>query len=72
MNTNHGTLLTVQEVAGMLRVPVSWVYERTRRQSPETLPHIKVGKYLRFFETDVANYLQMLQGRNGGRRSSAA
>jgi hypothetical protein len=30
-----------------------------------------VGKYLRFFDTDVANYLQTIQGRNGGRRSSA-
>ena len=72
MNTNHGTLLTVQEVAAMLRVPLSWVYARTRQKSSETLPHVKLGKYLRFFETDATNYLQTLQGRNGGRRSSAA
>jgi excisionase family DNA binding protein len=71
MTTNQGTLLTVQEVAAILKVPVSWVYEHTRGNCQETLPHVKVGKYLRFFDTDVANYLQTIRGRNRGRRGSA-
>jgi excisionase family DNA binding protein len=50
-------LLTVQEVAEILRVPVSWVYERTRRRGNEQLPHIKLGKYLRFRRTDVLGWL---------------
>ena len=42
------TLLTVAEVAELLRVPVSWVYERTRRRGSDQIPHLKLGKYLRF------------------------
>jgi excisionase family DNA binding protein len=50
-------LLTVREVAELLRVPVSWVYERTRRHGRERLPHLKVGKYLRFRRADVLGWL---------------
>ena len=44
-------LLTVDDVAALLKVRRSWVYEHTRsRGTPrsERLPHIKVGKYVRF------------------------
>src|SRR6266702_1977597 len=50
-------LLTVREVAAALRVPCSWVYERTRRRGHECLPHIKLGKYLRFRSSDLADFL---------------
>lgn len=51
------TLLTVHEVAEFLKVPPSWVYERTRRRGAERLPHIKLGKYLRFRREDVLGWL---------------
>ena len=54
-------LLTVHEVAEFLRVPVSWVYERTRRRGIERLPHLKIGKYLRFRFTEVQTYLETLR-----------
>ena len=44
-------LLTVDDVAALLKVSKSWVYEHTRsRLTPrsERLPFIKVGKYVRF------------------------
>jgi excisionase family DNA binding protein len=41
-------LLTVEEIAASLRVPPSWVYERVRRSGKEKIPHLKIGKYLRF------------------------
>ena len=50
-------LLTVEEVAMLLKVPKSWVYERTRRRGIERLPHIKLGKYLRFEEKAVKRFL---------------
>ena len=50
-------LLTVREVAEFLRVPVSWVYERTRRRGAERLPHLKIGKYLRFRREDVLGWI---------------
>ncbi len=50
-------LLTVGEVAELLRVPRSWVYERTRKRGLERLPHLKLGKYLRFEEGAVREFL---------------
>ena len=54
-------LLTVHEVAEFLRVPVSWVYERTRRRGIERLPHMKIGKYLRFRLREVELYVEGLR-----------
>jgi excisionase family DNA binding protein len=53
-DSSHGRLyelLTVEEVAALLTVSKSWVYEHTRaRGTPrsERLPHVKIGKYVRF------------------------
>lgn len=54
-------LLTVHEVAEFLRVPPSWVYERTRRHGRDRLPHVKIGKYLRFRLSDLETYLEALR-----------
>ena len=50
-------LMTVAEVAAFLKVPASWVYERTRRRGVERLPHIKLGKYLRFSLPEIKEWL---------------
>lgn len=50
-------LLDIRELADRLRVPVSWVYDRTRLKGPEHIPHYKIGKYIRFKESEVATYL---------------
>jgi excisionase family DNA binding protein len=55
---DEGVLLTVTDVATLLRVPVSWVYEHTRRGAPDALPAIKVGKYVRFHTADVRAYIE--------------
>lgn len=54
-------LLTVAEVAAALKVPVSWVYERTRRSGTDRIPHLKLGKYLRFRWSTVRDWLENLQ-----------
>jgi excisionase family DNA binding protein len=54
-------LLTVAEVAAALKVPVSWVYERTRRAGVDRIPHFKLGKYLRFRWTTVREWLENLK-----------
>lgn len=44
-------LLTVEDVAALLKVTPSWVYEHTRSRvtlRSERLPHVKIGKYVRF------------------------
>ena len=50
-------LLTVAELAQWLKVPPSWIYERTRRRGEERLPYIKLGRYLRFEAAAVKVYL---------------
>ena len=61
MAGNGSALLTVREVAAMLQVPVSWIYERTRRKGADQLPFIKLGKYLRFRSADIEQYLEQLR-----------
>jgi excisionase family DNA binding protein len=56
-------LMTVEDVAGFLKVPRSWVYERTRRRGLERLPHIKLGKYLRFEEAALREFLERQRAR---------
>ena len=55
-------LLTVSEIARLLKVPVSWVYERTRRRGLDRIPHYKLGKYVRFSEPEVIDWLKKVRG----------
>ena len=43
-------LFTITEAAEVLRIPISWLYERTRRNA---IPCRKIGKYVRFTEGDL-------------------
>ena len=46
----HGELFTVEELAERLKVPKSWIYERTRLNA---IPFRRLGKYVRFSEKDI-------------------
>ena len=43
-------LKDVDEIAEKLKVKRSWLYARTRTNE---IPHLKLGKYLRFDENEV-------------------
>jgi excisionase family DNA binding protein len=60
MHNPTGTprLLKVEEVAALLQVPPSWVYERTRRRSADRIPGFRLGKYWRFDEREVRRWLE--------------
>jgi len=47
----------VKDIAVFLSVPVSWVYERTRRRGNERIPHFKLGKYLRFSRSEIIDWV---------------
>ena len=47
-------LLTVEEVAELLRLPVSTIYELARTGR---LPHLKIGRALRFSRSDLEAHL---------------
>jgi excisionase family DNA binding protein len=55
-------LLTVQQVAELLQVPVSWVYGRLRKRSLERLPGYRVGKYWRFNRSEVLAWVAQQRG----------
>ena len=48
-------LLTVQEVAVYLRVPVRWVYERTRQR---TIPVRKLGGFIRIPKRELEAWVE--------------
>lgn len=53
-------LYTVSEIAELLSVPVSWVYSHV---ASGDLPHVKVGRYVRFYPRVV---MAWLEGRTHG------
>jgi excisionase family DNA binding protein len=54
-------LLTIDELAAILKVQRSWIYLHTRKRSKTAIPHVKIGKYLRFSEADVRRFLDRLR-----------
>jgi len=60
-------LLTIQQVADLLHVPVSLVYGRTRKRSIERLPGIRLGKYWRFREEEIHAWVE---SQRGGHRAA--
>jgi excisionase family DNA binding protein len=55
-------LLTIKEVAELLRVPVSWVYGRTRRRSIDRIPGFRIGGSWRFQESEVLAWVERQRG----------
>jgi len=56
------TFLTIDEMADVLRVPKSWLYGVTRKKGKGTIPMIRVGKYIRFEEDKVLEWIGRQQG----------
>ena len=57
----HTDLLTRAELAERLKVPKSWIYEKTRLRSRDPLPVLRIGKYMRFHWPDIVTWLQAHQ-----------
>jgi len=62
----HAHILKAEQLGECLKVPVSWVYENTRRRAgrrnDDPLPFIRMGKYLRFYWPEVEKWLERHQG----------
>ena len=57
------SLITVQELAEILNVPVSWIYQRTS-MGQKGIPHVKMGKYVRFDADEVIRFLRSKDATN--------
>jgi excisionase family DNA binding protein len=55
-------LLTAAEVAERLAVPVGWVREHTRSGA---IPHIRLGRYIRYVDDDVDAWVESLKAGGG-------
>ncbi|MDZ4180414.1 MAG: helix-turn-helix domain-containing protein [Coriobacteriia bacterium] len=64
--TTERRLLDVRELAAILAVPESWVYQRTADGS---IPHVRVGRYVRF---DLARVMRWLEAEHGAARAARA
>ena len=51
-------LIGVNELAEVLGVPPSWVYACTRLKGPDSIPCLRVGKYLKFEFDEVMDWLK--------------
>ena len=51
-------LIGVNELAEVLGVPPSWVYARSRETGPESIPRLKVVKYVKFELGKVMDWLK--------------
>ncbi len=41
-------VLTAKDLAARWRVPESWIREQTRSRSADPIPHVRLGRYVRF------------------------
>jgi predicted DNA-binding transcriptional regulator AlpA len=52
-------ILTPIQLAKRLQVSLNWVYEKTRRRKLDNpMPHLKLGRYLRFFSPDICAWMR--------------
>jgi excisionase family DNA binding protein len=49
-------LLTIEELAKILKVKKSWIYDRTR--IPDSIPTIRIGRLIRFNLDEVLLWLE--------------
>jgi len=65
-------IIDSKELARRFRLPESWVRDRVRSRCDDPLPHVKVGRYVRFewgsreLVEWWARHRVSKQGRNGG------
>jgi excisionase family DNA binding protein len=62
LGMSHGLrpedIITPEEVAARLKVPESWVYEKTRARCRNPIPCLRLGRYIRFDWNAVIKWLE--------------
>jgi len=62
---NCGEILTPEELAGRLKVPISWIYAKQRARCKNPIPSKPMGRYVRFDWDQVVAWLENLSNTNG-------
>ena len=61
--TGKEGLLTISELADLLKVKPSWLYSRTMQTGADSIPRVRIGKYLRF---DAGAVMEWIAKKYGG------
>jgi len=51
-------VMTVEEVAALLKCKPGFIHEKTRARADNPIPHFRMGRYLRFSRIAVLEWLQ--------------
>jgi excisionase family DNA binding protein len=62
-------ILTVDEVAALLKVKPGYIHEKCRTRSQNPIPHYRPGKYLRFRRAAVLEWLESTASNAGKRKA---
>jgi excisionase family DNA binding protein len=54
----------IADVSAYLQIPVSSIYKMTARKASVRIPHIRIGRALRFRQSDVDQWLTLLTTSN--------
>ena len=65
-------ILTPEEVAARLKVPESWVYEKTRARCRNPIPCLRLGRYVRFNWQSIIKWLSTESQQEAARTSISA
>jgi predicted DNA-binding transcriptional regulator AlpA len=60
-------LLTIEQMAARLQVKPSWLYFRTMQTGANSIPRLKIGKYLRFEPGKVMQWIETNYGGVNGK-----
>lgn len=61
-------ILRPDELARRLKVPESWIYEKTRTRCQNPLPCLRIGRYIRFDWKAVVEWLATTESENATRK----
>jgi len=56
MSNVQPEILTPEETAELLRVSLTWLYEKSRRRQRNPLPVHRIGRYLRYRRTEILQW----------------
>jgi hypothetical protein len=62
------TVMDAGELAAAWRVPKSWILEQTRSRCADPIPHVRLGRYVRFQFGEPALVEWFQRRRVGGKR----
>lgn len=60
-------LCDAKELASRLKVPISWVREQSRSRAADPIPHIKLGRYVRYERNSPAFKTWLERRRKGSK-----